>query len=210
MPTPLTVLVADDHSIVRQGLCALLERADDIVVVAEAENGREAVRLAVDHRPDVAILDLAMPQMNGVDAAERIRADAPGTKVIALSMHSSDEYVFPAVAAGAMGYLLKGSGIGDLVAAVRAVANGKAFFSPDVAAVLARARRGDRTLTTREREVLQLVVEGRSSVEIGQELGVSSRTVEGHRARIMRKLDIHDVPGLVKYAIRVGISTLDA
>ena len=212
----IRVLLADDHTIVRQGLRALLQTQPDLLVVAEAADGMAAVAAAVAHRPDVAVLDLTMPLLDGIGATEQIQRLAPDTRVLILSMHEDPAYVRPAVRAGADGFLVKGSGLGDLVAAIRAVAAGQAFFSPAVAAVLldqVRARRdaptgeADNHLTHREREVLVLVAQGRSSPEIALDLGISVKTVEGHRGKIMQKLAIHEVASLVRYAVRNGFIT---
>jgi DNA-binding NarL/FixJ family response regulator len=211
----IRVLLAEDHTIVRQGLRSLLSREPDLTVVGEATDGREAVRLAEQLGPDVVIMDLAMPGLNGVDASRQIRKRCPRTRILILSMHQGEEYVRPAIRAGISGYLLKGSGISDLVAATRAVAAGEAFFSPAVSKILLRDARladGDHPgeeerprLSTREREILQLVAEGKSSPDIARLLHISVKTVEGHRGRIMQKLDIHDLAGLVRYAVRVGL-----
>lgn len=206
--TSIRVLIADDHTVVRQGLAALLGREPGITVCAEAADGREAVAMAITERPDVVVMDLAMDGMNGVDATAQIRRELPDTRVLVLSMHADEAYVRPAIRAGATGYLLKGSGVGDLVRAVRAVASGEAFFSPRVASLLLTPPTED-PLSPREREVLQLVAEGHSSASIAALLHLSARTVEGHRARIARKLGIGDVPGLVRYAIRQGLIRLD-
>ena len=212
---PVRVLLAEDHTIVREGLKSLLQPRDDIEVVGEAANGTTAIEMARSLRPDVVVMDLNMPGLNGVDATKRIRDELPDTHVLVLSMHSTEEHVRPAIRAGAGGYLLKGSGLSDLVAAVRAVASGNAFFSPEVARiVLDDSRRAERQgvndragseLTPREREVLKLVAEGNSSPEIAKMLDVSVKTVEGHRGRIMAKLDVHNVAGLVRHAIRLGL-----
>lgn len=203
---PLQVLLAEDHTIVREGLRALLEGQPDIVVAAEATDGQSAVEQALRLTPQVVVMDLAMPGMGGVEATRQIREQCPDTRVLVLSMHESEEHVRPALRAGASGYLLKGSGLSDLVKAIREVARGNAFFSPEVARLLLHehAEPAD-PLTDREREVLRLVADGRSSPQIGALLGISSKTVENHRSSIMRKLDRHDVASLVKYAIRQGL-----
>jgi len=216
---PIRVLLAEDHTIVREGLRALLASQEDVTVVGEAENGQEAVERALELRPDVIVMDLSMPGLNGVDATRRIRKDLPATHVLVLSMYSTEEHVRPAIRAGAEGFLLKGSGLSGLVAAIRAVADGNAFFSPEVAKiVLDDSRRAERhgveyragsELTPREREVLRLVAEGGSSPEIAKMLGLSVKTVEGHRGRIMAKLDAHNVAGLVRHAIRMGLVSAD-
>lgn len=201
----IRVLLADDHTIVREGLRALLATADDVEVVGEASDGREALRLVEATTPDVVVMDLAMPLLNGVDATARIRAAVPKTQVVVLSMHATEAHVRPALRAGARGYLLKGAGLSDLLTAVRSVAAGDAFFSPQVAAFLLDRGEAGTTLTSREREVLQLVGEGRSSAEIGRLLHISVKTVEGHRARLMTKLGARNVADLVRGAIRLGL-----
>ena len=212
----IKVLLADDHTIVREGVRALLSREADIAIVGEASDGREAVELCQQLQPDVVLMDLAMPRLNGVDAAQQIRRHCPKTRVLILSMHQTEEYVRPAIRAGVSGYLLKGSGISDLVAATRAVAEGEAFFSPAVASIVLRDALGEKPsaqgeeLSTREREVLQLVAEGKSSPQIAQILCISVKTVEGHRSRIMAKLKIRDLAGLVRYAVRVGLVSSDS
>jgi two-component system response regulator NreC len=217
---PIRVVLAEDHTIVREGLRALLDVREDITVVAEVADGRAAVEAVVTHKPDVVVMDLGMPELNGVDATRQIRKDNPNTQVLILSMHGGEEYVRPAIRAGASGYLLKGSGLSDLVSAIQAVAHGDAFFSPAIARiVLHESRRTDRpardpapgdALTNREREILQLVAEGKSSPEIAKQLQLSVKTVEGHRGRIMAKLDVHHVAGLVRHAIRIGLVSADS
>lgn len=210
---PIRVVLADDHTIVRQGLRALLAAEDDMQVVGEASDGRQAVSICAQVKPDVIVMDVGMPELNGVDATRLVRKESPTTRVVILSMHACDEHVRPAIRAGASGYLLKGAGLDDLVAAIRAVSRGAAFFSPEVAKVLVRDVRSDGEpapeLSGREREVLQLVGEGKSSPEIAKILHLSAKTVEGHRARIMTRLNIHDVAGLVRYAVRVGLVSTD-
>lgn len=212
---PIRVLLAEDHTIVRQGLAALLSAEPGIEVVGEASDGREAVAAALQLRPNVVLMDLGMPGLNGVDAARQIRREAPETFILILSMHASEEHVRPAIRAGASGYLLKGSGLSDLVAAIRAVAAGEGFLSPAVAKILLRDAQSEDEpsasgpLTGREREILQLVGEGNSSPDIARLLHLSVKTVEGHRGRIMSKLNIHDVAGLVRYAIRIGLVSPD-
>lgn len=212
----IKVLLADDHTIVREGVRALLAREGDISIVGEAADGNEAVQMTQKLEPDVVVMDLAMPRLNGVDAAVQIRKYCPNTRVLILSMYQTEEYVRPAIRAGVNGYLLKGSGISDLVAATRAVAAGEAFFSPAVASIVLRDALGDRPtgegeeLSTREREVLQLVAEGKSSPQIAGLLSISVKTVEGHRSHIMAKLNIRDLAGLVRYAVRVGLVSSDS
>lgn len=219
MSDPIRVVLVEDHQIVRQGLRALLEGTDDVVVVAEADNGHDGVEIAKQHRPDVVVMDLNLPGLNGVDATKAIRQAVPEAHVLILSMYSTEEHVRPAIRAGAEGYLLKGSGLSDLVAAIKAVSTGNAFFSPQVAKIVLddsrRAAQGgvpDRAgseLTPRERQILKLVAEGRSSPEIAKDLNLSVKTVEGHRGRIMAKLDTKNVAGLVRHAIRLGLVSAD-
>ncbi len=213
---PIRVLIAEDHTIVRQGLISLLATERGIEIVGEASDGQEAVLAVARLKPNVVLMDLGMPGLNGVDATRQIKRDFPEVAVLVLSMYSAEEHVRPAIRAGAAGYLLKGSGLSDLVAAIRAVASGEAFLSPQVAKILLRDARTDDEaaassgpLTAREREILQLVGEGSSSPEIARSLSLSVKTVEGHRSRIMAKLNIHDVAGLVRYAIRTGLVSPD-
>ena len=203
------VLVADDHVVVRQGLKALLER-ENFEVVAEASDGREATRLARELLPDVAILDLGMPDLNGIDATRAIRKSCPTVRTIALTMHTEDQYVLAALQAGFRGYVLKSQAASQLVRAIREVCRGEIYLSPTISRVLLDAYLGRKPmpedpLTQREREVLQLVAEGNTTKKIGKILGVSAKTAESHRTRIMRKLEIHDTAGLVRYAIRRGL-----
>ena len=203
------VLVADDHVVVRQGLKALLER-ENFEVVAEASDGREATRLACELLPDVAILDLGMPDLNGIDATRAIRKRCPTVRTIALTMHTEDQYVLAALQAGFRGYVLKSQAASQLVRAIREVCRGEIYLSPTISRVLVDAYLGRKPmpedpLTQREREVLQLVAEGNTTKQIGKILGVSAKTAESHRTRIMRKLEIHDTAGLVRYAIRRGL-----
>lgn len=217
MSDPVRVVLAEDHQIVREGLKALLDGCEDIEVVAEAHNGKDAVEVAKQLQPDVVCMDLNMPELNGVDATKAIRQALPETHVLILSMYSTEEHVRPAIRAGAEGYLLKGSGLSDLVAAIRAVSSGNAFFSPEVAKIVLDdsrragkgSKRGPSDLTPREREVLKLVAEGRSSPEIAKDLSLSVKTVEGHRGRIMSKLETKNVAGLVRHAIRLGLVSAD-
>jgi DNA-binding NarL/FixJ family response regulator len=210
----LRIVLADDHTIMRNGLRLLLERQSDFVVVGEAANGREALDLTSREKPDVVIMDIGMPVLNGVEAAKRITEAQSKTAVIILSMHSDESYILRALKNGARGYLLKDSAEADLIGAVRAVASGKAFFSPAVSKVLAedylrQMRQKDvedsyELLTSRERELLQLIAEGRSAKEIAHELNLSPHTVDTHRGNIMQKLNVHSIPELILYAVRKG------
>lgn len=205
----IRVLLADDHQIVRQGLKDLLQR-EGFTVIGEASDGREAVRLAREHRPEIAVLDLSMPLLNGMDAAREIQKACPRTAPILLTMHTEDPYIVDALRAGIKGYVLKTQAAADLVQAIRDVAQGRLYLSPRVSGALASAL-GSKTdsqedlLSPREREVLQLIAEGRTTKEIAGLLGISAKTAESHRSRIMDKLGIHDTAGLVRYAIRRGL-----
>jgi len=211
----LRILLADDHTIVRHGLRKILEENRDWQVVAEAGDGREAVRLAGDLQPDVAILDIGMPLLNGIEATRQIARKVPEVRILILSMHSDEAYIIQALQAGASGYLLKDTADAELIDAVMAVTRGKSFFSPAVARVMLDdyvrrlQERGitDRydTLSEREREIFQLIVEGRTNKEIAEMLGVSPSTIETHRAHIMEKLDVHSAVEMVLYAVRKGI-----
>jgi len=206
---PIQVLLADDHQIVRQGLRAMLEH-EGYKVVGEASDGREAIRMAETTHPDVAILDLAMPVLNGLDAARDILRGSPRTKAILLTMHTEDPYVLEALRAGVSGYVLKTQAALDLIQAIREVTRGAIYLSPGVSKTVVDAYRNKSDLppdplSPREREVLQLVAEGKTTKEVAALLGVSVKTAESHRTRIMSKLGIHETAGLVRYAIRRGI-----
>ncbi len=213
--TNVRVLVADDHTMIRSGLRHLLEREPGIEVVGEAADGREALD-AVEHLlPDVVMLDIAMPKLNGIDVCRHIAAKQPKTSVIILSMHSDEAYVLKALKAGARGYLLKDSAESDIVNAVRAVSNGKAYFSPEISRMLVDdyirqlqlrgVEDSYELLSTREREIFQLLAEGRSNKEISAMLNVSPYTVETHRGNIFEKLNLHSLPELILYAVRKGV-----
>ena len=212
---PIRILLADDHPVVRDGLRALLEREADMSIVAEAADGRETVRLAEEHSPDVVIMDLAMPIMNGIEATRRIVAKSPHTAVVILSMHQDESYVLGSLNAGAKGYLLKDSMRREVIEAVRAVSQGRSFLTRKVSAMLREdyigqlRRRGledsYELLTDREREILQLIAEGRANKEVASLLNISLTTVETHRTHILQKLDLHSVPELILYAVRKGI-----
>jgi len=210
---PIRVLLADDHTLVRAGIRGLLEGFAGIQVVGEADNGEEAVRLATELRPDVVLLDIGMPGLNGLEAAGRLAALDNTMRVLILSMHTSEEYVLRALRAGCAGYLLKRSAVSELEVAVRAVARGETYLSPAVSKQVVDdyvGRTGGSTnpldaLTPRQREILQLVAEGHTSKEIGERLGLSFKTVEAHRGQIMERLGLDDLPGLVRFAVRVGL-----
>jgi DNA-binding NarL/FixJ family response regulator len=213
--TPMRVLLADDHTLIRAGLRTLLESLQGVEVVGEAGDGHEALRLAEVLRPDVVLLDVGMPGLNGLEVAGRLVTSDPAIRVLILSMHTSEEYVLRALRAGCAGYLLKGSAVSELEIAVRAVARGETYLSPAVSKRVVDdyvSRTGGAAdpldaLTPRQREILQLAAEGHSSKEIAQTLGLSPRTVEAHRAQLMERLDIHDLAGLVRFAVRVGLVT---
>jgi two-component system response regulator NreC len=203
------ILLADDHPVVRQGVRALLER-QGLHVVAEAGDGRRAVQLAAECRADVAVLDVSMPHMNGLDAAREVRRASPSTSVVLLTVHADDHYVLEALRAGVQGYVLKDQAPEDLVEAVLEVARGATYLSPGIARVVVQAYLDKKDLPSdplspREREVLQLVAEGKTTKEVAQILGVSVKTADSHRSRLMEKLDIHETATLVRYAIRRGL-----
>jgi two-component system response regulator NreC len=213
--TRTRVLIADDHALIRSGLRVLLEREKEFEVVAEAADGYEAIELAEQSKPEVALLDVGMPRLNGIDAAQQISGKLPSVRVIILSMHSDEGYVLRALKAGAKGYLLKASTESDVLRAVRAVAAGQAYFSPEISRVLAEEyvreirSRGVQDsydlLSIREKEILQLLVTGKSNREIGDLIHVSHFTVETHRNNIFQKLHIHSLPELILYAVRKGV-----
>jgi len=208
-------MIGDDHTLVRQGLRKILEERQDWEVVAEVGDGREAIDRAVELKPDVAILDVGMPRLNGIDAAQQIVRRSPATRVLILSMHSDEAYVTRALQAGAKGYLLKDSAAKDLIRGVAAVAANQSFFSPAVAKLMlddyvrrvAGTGVADRyeSLSEREREIFQLIAEGRTNKDVAELLKISPATVETHRARILQKLDIHNTAELVLYAVRRGV-----
>ena len=211
----IRVLLADDHATLRDGLQALLQTAPDIEVVGSVGNGREAISRASTLRPDVVIMDVTMPEMNGIEAADLLRDKHPEIRIIMLSMHSSSEHVYRALHAGAVGYLLKESAGGEIVNAVRTVHAGQTYISQALQVLERRTapRTGDAgplaSLSTRERQVLQLVVEGRSSAEIAALVHLSPKSVNTYRSRLMKKLGISDVTGLVKFAIQHGLTPSD-
>ncbi len=207
------VLLADDHTLVRAGIRSLLEAAGGIEVVAEAGDGREALGLIAKHRPDVALLDIGMPGLSGLEVARRSAQESPRTRVIILSMHADATYVRQAMRAGAAGYLLKGAAVVELPLAVRSVMRGEKYLTPRISQTIVDGflREGQdeagplEGLTGRQREILQLIAEGKSTKEIALVLDLSVKTVETHRGRIMERLGIRDVPGLVRFAIRSGL-----
>ena len=213
--TPVRILLADDHIVMRNGLRLLLERQPHLQVVGEAADGRQAVALCESANPDVVIMDIAMPNLNGIEAARQIVNRNPRTAIAILSMHSDESYVIRALKAGARAYLLKDSAEADLLAAVRALTEGKSFFSPAISKILVEdymrqleSRGAEDTyelLTNREREILQLLAEGRTNKEVANLLNLSLYTVETHRTHILQKLNLHSVPELILYAVRKGI-----
>lgn len=214
---PIRILLADDHTVVRDGLRALLEREPDMTIVAEAADGRESVQLAQEQLPDVVVMDLGMPVMNGIEATRRILAGNPRVGVVILSMHQDESYILGSLHAGAKGYLLKDSMRKELVDAIRAVFQGRSFFTRKVSRLLKedymmqleQRGLGDsyELLTDREREVLQLVAEGRTNKEVAALLNIGLTTVETHRTHILQKLGLHSIPELILYAVRKGIIT---
>jgi DNA-binding NarL/FixJ family response regulator len=222
----IRIILADDHALVRGGIRALLDKLPGIQVIAEASDGREALRLVEIHRPDIILMDIAMAGMNGLEATLRLARDYPGVRVIILSMHTNEEYVLKALRLGASGYLLKDAGITELELAIKSVAQGETYLSPPVSKHVIASymkRVGDTPagannldpenaldkLTLRQREILQLIAEGQTTQEIAQKLNVSVKTVETHRMQLMERLDIHDIASLVRFAIRVGLISLD-
>lgn len=213
----INILLADDHTIIRDGLCALLENEPDLTVVGSAANGREAVQKAIAARPDIVIMDIAMPELNGIDAAEQIRSQCPDTRIIILSIYSSPEHIYRAFRAGVTGYLLKESAGTELVTAVHTIHEGRRYLTQRIADtvldnyLLQHSTSSQRSpvegLSLREREVLQLVADGFSSGEIAAKLTLSQRTVETYRSRIMSKLDLHDLPSVIRFAIENGLTS---
>jgi two-component system, NarL family, response regulator NreC len=206
----IRVLLADDHAVVRQGFKMILSAQPDLEIVGEAGNGREAVELAEQLRPDIVVMDVAMPELNGIEATRRLAASVPHARVVALSMHKDSVYVREILRAGARGYLLKDSVAADLVSAIRAVASGEGYISPAVSnAVLDDYRRHVTNpidlLSSREREVLQMLAEGKTNKEIAVVLNLSVYTVDAHRGRIMEKLNVHSINELVRFAVRNGL-----
>lgn len=209
------VLLAEDHSLVRAGICALLKNIPWIDVVGEAENGAEALRLIEQHLPDIVLMDIAMPEINGLDVSERVIANHPSVSIIILSMHNNEEYILRALQAGAAGYLLKDASPQELELAIQAVRDGETYLSPAVSqhVISSYVRRvggetaADVHLTPRQLDVLRLIAQGMTTKQIAMHLNIGSKSVETHRTQLMNKLDIHNVAGLVRYAIRKGLVT---
>jgi DNA-binding NarL/FixJ family response regulator len=216
--TAIRVLLADDHSLFRAGVHALLSNINGVEVVGEADTGRKALDMVRARTPDVVLMDIAMPEMNGLETTTRVTKEFPSVRVIMLSMHAGEEYVMQALRAGASGYLLKDAATSELELAVRAVARGETYLTPTISKrviddYLMRTTGSQGPvdqLTKRQREILQLIAKGYTSKEMAQMLTLSPKTIETHRTQLMKQLDIHDVAGLVRYAIRVGLVTLDA
>lgn len=222
---PIKIMLADDHALVRAGIRSLLESMKDVKVVAEADNGRDALHYMAEAKPDICLLDIAMSELNGLEVTERATKELPDVFIIILSMHSNEEYVLQALRAGASGYLLKDSAPNELEIAIHAVMKGETYLSPAISKNLVDdyLRRVSSTpadatkvktsifeqLTARQREILQLIAEGNSTKEIANKLNISVKTIETHRIQIMDRLGIRDIPGLVRYAIRTGLVSID-
>ena len=215
----IKIVLVDDHKIMREGIRAMLDLENGLEVVSEAENGREALEIALDIIPDIIIMDINMPDMNGTEATRRIRKSCPETRIIALSMHSDRFFVTEMLQAGASGYLLKDCSGQDIVTAIRTVHAGKSFLSPEITGIVIEDYiqksskenpKSPAQLTTKEREVLQLIAEGNTSKEISSHLNIATKTVDSHRINIMNKLDLHNIAELTKFAIRYGITDLDS
>lgn len=206
---PTSVVLADDHALVRQGIRSLLER-EKLLVVGEAADGQELLRLAGEHRPDLALIDISMPTLNGIDAARELSRVCPQTKVIFLTQHEEEQYLREALASGVRGYVLKSQVVTDLMHAIRQVNKGGVYLSPGVSHAVVEAYRSksdgnEDPLSGRERQVLQLIAEGKSTKDVASLLGISVKTAESHRSRLMKKLDIHETASLVRYAVRRGL-----
>jgi DNA-binding NarL/FixJ family response regulator len=214
---PIRILLADDHALVRAGIRALVQNIEGVEVVAEAVDGREALTAIKKHQPDLVLMDISMAGLNGLEAASRVARDFPTVRVIILSAHANEEYVCQALRAGASGYLLKDAGTSELDLAIKAVARGETYLSPGVSkhviADYLRRTGGEsgalELLTPRQREILQLIAEGQTTKQIANTLHISVKTVETHRAQLMERLDIHDVAGLVRFAVRMGLVKTD-
>lgn len=212
----ISVFLVDDHRVLRDGLRILLESQEDIEVIGEAEDGSRAIADITRKKPDVVLMDITMPELNGIDAAQVIHGNLPDTKIVILSIHSDLEHIFRALKAGAQGYLLKESAGSEVIAAVRSVYLGRRYLSPGIRDAVTEAYIHDRQvqsplelLSKREREVLQLTVEGHSSAAIAEKLELSSKTIDTYRSRLMGKLNVHDLPELVRFAIKHGITPID-
>ena len=211
----VTVLLADDHTVVRDGLRALLESHGDVQVVGVASDGREAVQMTMESSPSIVLMDIAMPGLNGIEATRQIRESCPDSQVVILSMYATSEYVYRALQAGALGYLLKESAGSEVVQAIQVVSVGKMYISRKIKNTMGKGFITKKSspldrLSKREHEVLQLTVEGKTSNQIAQTLSLSSKSVDTYRSRIMAKLEIHDMPGLVKFAIKHGLTPLES
>lgn len=213
----IKILLVDDHKILRDGICSIVKGYSDMEVIGEAADGNEALRLVEELSPDVVIMDISMPELNGIDATRRIIADHPGIKVIALSMHHDKQFVSEIFKAGASGYLLKDCAFDELEQAVRIVMDGKTYINPQIASLVIETfvnqpqpsgHKAFSLLTQREREVLQLIAEGHSTKEIASSLKISAKTIESHRRQVMGKLNIRNVAELTKYAIREGLTSI--
>jgi DNA-binding NarL/FixJ family response regulator len=214
----ISIILVDNHTIIRDGLRRLLEEESDIEVIGEAENGRQAVKIALEKKPDIVLMDIAMQEMNGIEATRQIKTKAPDVKIIGLSMHSERQIVVGFLKAGASGYLLKDSETIELVEAIRKVYSGRSYFSQQISDIVLQEisdikkdteEIGSAILTNRENEILQLIAEGNSVKRIAKVLFISPKTVNSHRANIMDKLNIHNIPELTKHAIKAGLTSLD-
>jgi DNA-binding NarL/FixJ family response regulator len=209
----IRVLIADDHGLVRAGIRALLEKQSKMEVVGEARNGREALALATRHRPDIVLMDISMPELNGLEVVRQLARDIPQVRCIILSMHGDEEHVWQALKAGAAGYLVKGGSLAELELAITSVAQGETYLSPGVSGPVIKeyVRRtshdGDSAdnLTARQREILQMIAEGKTTKQMALILKVSVKTIESHRAQLMKRLGVQDIASLVKYALRIGL-----
>jgi DNA-binding NarL/FixJ family response regulator len=218
--SPIRLILVDDHLLVRAGVRLLLENLPDFQIIAEADNGLDALKLIGEHLPDIVLLDIALPGLNGLDVTERVKKEFPTVRVLLLSMHNSEEYVLRAMRLGASGYLLKDTGPSELELALRAVARGESYLSPAISrhVIDGYVQRTSQAipnnslkipsagqLSPRQQEILKMIADGRTTKEIAQQLGIKVKTVDTHRASLMKELDIHDIAGLVRYAIRIGL-----
>jgi DNA-binding NarL/FixJ family response regulator len=213
-PSPIRVILADDHTLVRAGIRALLEKLPNVTVVAEANDGREVLELVKTQLPDVVVMDIAMPGLNGLEAAERMAQEFPTVRVVILSMHHNEEYVWRALKAGVAGYLLKKAATAELETALQHIMNREVYLSREISERLPQIIPGDgltqqksplEQLSSRQREILQLIAEGQNTKQIAELLKLSPKTIEYHRMKLMAALNVHDVPGLVRFALRVGL-----